>query len=460
MRTKLLILLAISLLAAPAHAANGQKGDWEFGPYAGYGVLDDYRVADPDNDFLYGGRVGYFFTDSWSLEASYQKLSTETGPGAFDFDVTSARLNLLYTFTPGRALRWHVTAGVGSEKTEVGSFFDESDIGYNAGGGLRWFFTDHVAFRADERIVFTNVGGAVDENQTNFETTVGISWLFGGGPPPDADGDGVPDRKDQCPDTPHGAKVDANGCPTDADGDGVFDGLDQCPDTPKGWPVDAKGCPTDRDGDGVADGADKCADTPRGATVDANGCPSDADGDGVLDGIDKCPDTPRGATVDAKGCPSDSDGDGVLDGLDKCPGTPRGKEVDASGCPIPEPPKAEPEIFKESRTLVLEGVTFETSSAKLTSDAKAVLDRVAGSLKDWPEIHLEVSGHTDSTGSAAYNQKLSQQRADSVREYLVGAGIAADHITAVGHGQDEPIADNATREGRAKNRRVELKKLD
>ena len=148
-----------------------------------------------------------------------------------------------------------------------------------------------------------------------------------------------------------------------------------------------------RDGDGVIDCNDRCPNTPKGCKVDASGCPVDSDGDGVCDGIDKCPDTPKGCKVDATGCPMDSDGDGVCDGLDKCPDTPRGTKVDATGCPIAE----EAPLFEGRRSLVLEGVNFASDKWELTDEAKAILNPVATSLKDWPGVRIEVDGHTDST---------------------------------------------------------------
>ncbi len=152
--------------------------------------------------------------------------------------------------------------------------------------------------------------------------------------PPDTDGDGVYDYKDECPDTPKGVKVDEKGCPIDTDGDGVADYLDKCPDTPKGVKVDEKGCPFDTDGDGVYDYMDECPDTPKGVAVNEKGCPFDTDGDGVYDYLDACPDTPKGVAVDEKGCPFDTDGDGVYDYLDACPDTPKGVAVDEKGCPF------------------------------------------------------------------------------------------------------------------------------
>lgn len=149
----------------------------------------------------------------------------------------------------------------------------------------------------------------------------------------DADGDGVCDPNDACPNTPECAVVYPNGCPVDSDADGVPDGCDQCPDTPECAVVDLNGCPVDSDGDGVPDGCDECPDTPECAVVDGEGCPVDSDSDGVADGCDQCPDTPECAEpVDADGCPSDGDDDGVADGCDECTETAAGDPVDEDGC--------------------------------------------------------------------------------------------------------------------------------
>ncbi len=200
--------------------------------------------------------------------------------------------------------------------------------------------------------------------------------------------------------------------------------------------------------------------------MDHDGCPVDSDGDGVPDYLDKCPGTPKGVQVARDGCPTDSDGDGVPDYLDKCPGTPRGVKVDANGCPIAPPPPPPPAhttepIFKEGKkSLVLEGVNFEYNSAKLTPASTAILDKVAASLVDWSDVKVEVDGHTDGRGADAYNMKLSQARAEAVRDYLISKGVAASRLTAKGFGKTRPIADNKTDAGRAKNRRVELNQID
>jgi OOP family OmpA-OmpF porin len=224
----------------------------------------------------------------------------------------------------------------------------------------------------------------------------------------------------------------------------VTDEADACPDTPAGERVDAKGCPLpkDADGDGVVDPSDKCPDTPKGTKVDATGCAPDSDGDGVTDDVDACADTPPGTKVDAKGCPLDSDGDRVSDTADKCPNTAAGLEVDADGCQV------------------LVGVNFETGKAVLTPESEAILDRVAQSLVQRDSVRVEVVGHTDNTGGIAVNRRLSKARAEAVRKYLVSHGVSADRLTARGAGPDEPLAPNDTPEGRAQNRRVELRRTN
>lgn len=171
--------------------------------------------------------------------------------------------------------------------------------------------------------------------------------------------------------------------------------------------------------------------------------PVDSDGDGVTDDKDRCPNTPAGTKVNAQGCPVDSDGDGVLDADDKCPDTVKGAKVDAQGCVV---------------NLILKGVNFELNSAKLNADSMAALDIVADSLLKNPDAKLEVGGHTDNKGSAAYNKKLSAARAKSVMDYLVQKAVPAARLTAKGYGLEKPIADNKTADGRAQNRRVELQK--
>ena len=236
----------------------------------------------------------------------------------------------------------------------------------------------------------------------------------------------------------------------DDDGDGVANHLDKCPNTPNGVKVDTVGCPLDTDGDGVPDYLDKCPGTPAGVKVDAKGCPIDSDGDGVADQFDKCPGTPAGVKVDAKGCPIDSDGDGVADYLDKCPGTPKGVPVDKVGCPVEGI-----EIIGDE-WVVRGKVLFDTNKHAIKTEAKDVLSKIAAFLVKNKQYVVEIQGHTDSTGTASFNDPLSQRRADSVVEFLVGEGVSADRLTAKGYGASDPIDSNDTADGRAKNRRVDF----
>jgi OOP family OmpA-OmpF porin len=185
----------------------------------------------------------------------------------------------------------------------------------------------------------------------------------------------------------------------------------------------------------------------------------DSDGDGVLDDVDRCPGTPKGATVDARGCPMDSDGDGVYDGIDQCPDTPPGVEVDARGCTVVTSEK-EAQLL-DTGTLRLENVYFDTNKATLKSESYAALDEAGGILVKWPQLRIEVAGHTDSVGEDAYNQDLSQRRAQSVLDYLLGNfSLKAAQFSVKGYGEDDPVADNGTSDGRGQNRRVELRVLN
>ena len=200
----------------------------------------------------------------------------------------------------------------------------------------------------------------------------------------------------------------------------------------------------DSDGDGVPDKKDKCPGTPKGTAVNAAGCPLDSDGDGVPDSRDQCPGTPAGTKVDAKGCPLDldSDGDGVVDSRDRCPGTPKGAKVNTVGC------------------WVLANVFFDTNKADIKPEMRSGLDEALQVLQGNPTLRIEVQGHTDSDGSESYNQNLSERRAGSVAAYFRQQGIAADRVTSKGYGESQPIADNSTRQGKAQNRRVELRPIE
>ena len=178
---------------------------------------------------------------------------------------------------------------------------------------------------------------------------------------------------------------------------------------------------------------------------EATGGGADSDLDGVLDAYDECPDSEEGAQVNARGCAGadDADEDGVSDSVDRCPGTGAGIVVDSEGCAI-------------KQTFSLEGVKFDFNAATLTPNAEIVLQDVIDTLAGQPSMTVQVAGHTDSKGLAAYNVRLSEERAVSVKEFLVENGIDAGRLTAIGYGESQPIADNGTEDGREANRRVEF----
>jgi len=287
--------------------------------------------------------------------------------------------------------------------------------------------------------------------------TASLQYLFGGSYR-DRDLDKVRDWIDRCPGTEIGATVDANGCPSDADRDSVLDGIDKCPNTPIGCKVDRTGCPIESDGDGICDGLDQSPNTPKGAKVDAKGATMDSDGDGVVDGLDQCDNTPKGATIDANGCPVDGDGDGVPDGLDTCPDTPPTAQVDAKGCLTPAA-NLETELL-ETGAIVLHGIGFD--GGRLTQSSDSTLNALGELLSRWPELKIEISAHTDAQGSAAVNKRLSQERADAIKVYLVSKypSISAANLTAKGYGGTHPVASNETEAGRALNRRIEIQVLN
>jgi outer membrane protein OmpA-like peptidoglycan-associated protein len=297
-----------------------------------------------------------------------------------------------------------------------------------------------------------------------------VGLTFNMGNSKDTDKDGVSDKKDVCPDTPMDVKVDRSGCPLDADADGVEDYLDSCPEVAgskmlNGCPdqdndgvmdsqdrcpnqagtITLKGCP-DTDNDGVADLDDKCANTKSGTKVDDMGCAIDSDKDGVADDEDRCPDL--AGVIALKGCP-DADGDGIANVDDKCPNA-KGT-IENKGCP---------EIAKADIvriTYIGSKLFFENNSDKLKVASLSELDELAKILLRYDGASLTIEGNTDNVGKDDFNMTLSQKRTESVKQYLIGKGISESRLIAVGNGETKPIADNKTKLGRAKNRRVELK---
>jgi len=446
--------LALALLSWSAPAQAGDKlphPGLYVGLFAGYNaVLGDWDLAAselnetaPEGSFLGGLRLGVQLTH-W--------LAVELGVGIIPFSVDAP------TDLSGVAFAWrgdvlvspfdlawspHLLVGAGAYQLATGDLGTDTDWEIHWGLGVRGMLSNFMDVRAEVRHVLSDSfsGGYAG----NVELVLGVDfWLWDGGTPaapPDRDGDGIPDRDDQCP-TEVGVDT-ASGCP-DSDRDGIADARDVCPDM-AGLAIH-KGCP-DEDGDDVPDNVDKCLGLPGLPAYE--GCPpppSDRDGDGTPDSDDACPNDP--GPRHAKGCP-DQDGDGIIDALDKCPTQPG----------VPEEKGCLPKVIQRKFSGSVKGINFETASAQIKKGSFGLLDEAVKVFTKYPLLRIAITGHTDDQGADDMNMQLSQARAEAVRTYLVGKGIATERLTAEGFGETLPIGDNKTGVGRAKNRRIEFKIL-
>mgnify|MGYP000241439709 CR=1 FL=1 len=301
----------------------------------------------------------------------------------------------------------------------------------------------------------------------SFRVFGGVSWAVAADGA-DPDGDGITGASDKCPKEKEDFDgfEDSDGCPEDNDNDGVADADDQCPDEAEdqdGW-IDNDGCPdTDNDGDGILDADDQCPNDAEDVDSfkDDDGCPEDNDEDGVPDADDQCPDEAedQDGFEDGDGCPDvDNDGDGVLDVDDVCPDQPENVngEKDEDGCP--DDVQA---VIKGQKIVILDRVYFVTGEATIIDRSFKVLDAVAQTLVDNPQIlKVQVDGHTDSRGGDDFNQGLSERRAAAVMKYLVNKRVDPDRLQSRGFGESKPVDTNDTEEGMQNNRRVEFNILE
>ncbi len=438
--------LAIGLqFWAPTGKANNFTGDEKFK------IQPHVNVAGDVDMFTYSARAGYLYRGISGDQQSY-------------------------VLTPiGNEITWGASAGV---KVLDGNLILGPEImgSFAVNNGPTITNKAYVPgslligghYRAGDFVVGLAAGPGISHasGTAAFRTLASLEWAPLPGkeappPPPekDSDGDGIVDSKDACPAVPGVANNDPkkNGCPADRDEDGILDKDDACPDVKGVADADPKknGCPADRDNDGIPDAQDACPDLKGVANADAtkNGCPPDRDGDGIYDDVDACPDVKGVKSEDPKrnGCPPDRDGDGILDDVDACPDVagPPNSDPKKNGCPKVAVMNGQIRIFEQ--------VKFKTASAVILKESDEILDMVAKTLKDHPEIkHVRVEGHTDNQGNAGYNKGLSQQRANSVMAALVKRGIDKKRMEAKGWGQEKPIAPNDTEVGRQDNRRVEF----
>jgi outer membrane protein OmpA-like peptidoglycan-associated protein len=357
---------------------------------------------------------------------------------------------------PGRLRRFELMLEMYGS-TAFADIFARASTPLEALAGGRWKPTD--------RWLVSLAGGTGIQRGIGSPDLRAIASLgFVGVEDDDSDGDGVLQADDRCPaeaEDRDGVE-DIDGCPDadDSDGDGVFDSSDACPRVPEdrdGW-SDADGClDADNDADGLADGTDRCPDQAEDLDgfEDDDGCPEgDNDADGTADATDACPAQAEDVDTfqDEDGCPDpDNDGDGVPDANDACALEPGSAE--AKGCPAVQ--------LSAGRIEIRERIEFQPESDVLAADSEAILQQMRALLEQHPEIRsVAIEGHTDSSGRAALNQSLSERRAARVVSWLVEHGVAPDRLTAWGCAASRPLADDATDDGRQRNRRVEAIVLD
>jgi outer membrane protein OmpA-like peptidoglycan-associated protein len=498
LNTKLALLALIVFLGAAINLrAQNSELKWAIGLHAS--LLEPNTTLGNDfwnfnfgeqNKPALGLSLNKYMTSSFNLglEGYKGNIAQSDDSSSYNDDLWLINLRLRYKFYNGYFLKEDATVGpfvnvgVGLNMADVHATYvndgvstrvseDDTHLNIYAGAGLRFRLNDYIALDWQTGInlpAYDQYDG--DDESTDKILQHSLGLIVNLGTLKDSDEDGVPDRSDKCANTPKGVKVDDNGCPYDSDKDGVADYQDDCP--LMAGVVALKGCP-DKDGDGVADKDDRCPD--QAGVVALGGCP-DADNDGVADMDDQCASTPSGVKVDAKGCPVDTDKDGIADHQDECP-TQAGPAV-LKGCPdgdgdgvadkndkcptvkgvvanngCPEIPK---EIYTQI-TKIASKIFFETGSDKLKASSKTQLSDLVDILNKYPEAKLSIEGHTDDVGDDGKNMELSQKRCESVKSYLTSKGVDASRLTATGYGETMPVADNKTADGRAKNRRVELK---
>ena len=383
MKKKWLILVfsivTAFMLCLPAMAAN-RAGAGSITPFIGGYNFDSEE--DLDNALLYGLRMGYNFTKNWTLEGvltfaepdgdrQYIAVPQAGAPAILvrgdsnDAKMYGYKMEVLYNFLPDGMIVPFIAAGLGGRYMDWDDRSSDNDFVLDYGAGLKIFFAEDWAVRADIRHVYVT-----DENFNNVEYGIGLSYFFGG-------------KKEQVVPPP-----------------------------------------------------------PPPPPAPAPYVEPDTDGDGVIDKLDQCPDTPAGVKVDEVGCPLDTDKDGVYDYLDKCPDTPIELKVDKDGCPM--------------KVTINLNVLFDFDKSDVKPKYHDEIKRVADYMNAYPWEKATLEGHTDSKGTDAYNEKLSQRRVEAIKNYLVEKfGISADRLKAVGYGESKPIATNDTDEGRQLNRRVQ-----
>ncbi|WP_299158836.1 OmpA family protein [uncultured Eudoraea sp.] len=436
-----LLVVGLLVLASNSIQAQDEDNPWQIG--FGVNAVDFY----PTGKVSSFGSQFFNANDHWNIlpSISYVGISRHVGDGISvgvrgslnrikkigdlqvdDLSYYGLDGTIKYNFIKNTTIDPFVEIG--------GGYSWVADIGagtINGGIGANVWMNDNIGFTLQTQYKHS----FEDYLLPHFQHMLGLSIKFGGS---DTDGDGIYDKDDACPEVP-GLEA-FNGCP-DTDGDGIEDSKDACPN--EAGPKELNGCP-DSDGDGIADKDDACPNEAGLAAL--AGCP-DADGDGIADKDDQCPN--EAGPAENNGCPwPDRDGDGILDKDDLCPdlvGTVANK-----GCPEVT------EAVRKTLNDYAKTILFDTGKASIKDRSAEVLNNIVAILNEYSWARFTIDGHTDSVGSEALNQKLSEERAYSVMNYLIENGVASSRLEATGYGESKPIADNGTASGRKTNRRVEV----
>ncbi len=436
-----LLVVALLMVGVNNMQAQDENNPWQIS--FGVNAIDTYPTGD---DGGFGSQL-FNATDHWNIlpSISYIGVSKSVGNGLSlgargslnkISKVGDVRVDDLSYYALDATLKYNfLKETVVDPFVEVGggyTWVDEIGAGtVNGGVGVNFWFTENIGLtvQMNYKHAFEDYGFK------HWQHMAGLAIKFGG---TDTDGDGIYDKDDACPEV---AGLEAfNGCP-DSDGDGIEDSKDACPN--EAGSAEMNGCP-DADGDGVADKDDACPNEAGLASL--AGCP-DADGDGIADKDDECPN--EAGPAENKGCPwPDADGDGIFDKDDLCPQLPG--TVANSGCPEVT------EAVRKTLNDYAKTILFDTGKATIKFESGEILQNIAGILKEYSYASFNVEGHTDSSGSDELNQRLSEERAQSVVDYLSENGIDSSRLKAAGYGETKPLMPNTTRKGRDRNRRVEI----
>jgi OOP family OmpA-OmpF porin len=454
---KIILVFAV-LLYVNSALAQDKNNQWQFA--FGNNAVDFHPVGTDSQDNPTGLLFSEYFNiqENWNTQTAINTLSiSRYGNESFSYGLrgslnTITRLGDQRARISGKRIA-SLDAIVTYNLPEFMSFcsmepFLEGGTGYtwfgnqrsttmNAGYGVNFQVSEKFSVKINS--AYKHAFNDMQDLKSHFQHNIGVAVNFGG---KDTDRDGIYDQYDDCPDQP--GLPAFNGCP-DNDGDGIINSKDSCPDV--AGLVEFDGCP-DTDGDGIPDTEDRCVNEP--GSVEMGGCP-DTDGDGVANIEDGCVDV--AGPIENNGCPwPDSDGDTVLDKDDKCPNV--AGLVNNAGCPQPS------EEIMEKLNAVGAQIPFELNQAILGAKVKGLLDLVATIMTKYSQTSFIIEGHTDTSGPKAFNQKLSENRANAVKDYLSNAGINSDRMSTVGFGEEKPSVSNNTRKGRITNRRVEFKVVD